>query len=113
MGIKERIEAEGQRLLLEAQNKTREAGLSLKSKIEQKVPVDRGADGLKGSWSFVEVSPWEFHVVSTAPYAKVIEYGLYPNPPKNPTGKTEGGFSIQAPKGFARISIREVINEFE
>lgn len=111
MGIKERIEAEGQRLLLEAQNKAREAGLSLKSKIEEKVPVDTGE--LKRSWSFIEVTPWEFHVVSTSPYVKVAEYGLYPNPPKNPTGKTEGGFSIQAPKGFARISIREVINEFE
>tara|TARA_R110000803_G_C11835287_1_gene303845 strand:- start:220 stop:672 length:453 start_codon:yes stop_codon:yes gene_type:complete len=42
------------------------------------------------------------------PYAYKIEYGLYPNPPKNPTGKTVNGFSTQAPKGMVRVSIRRV-----
>ena len=40
-------------------------------------------------------------------YARTIEYGEYPNPPKNPTGKTAGGYSIQAPQGFMRISALE------
>lgn len=39
------------------------------------------------------------------PYAPVVEFGLYPNPPKNPTGKTINGFSTQAPKGMSRISV--------
>ncbi len=39
------------------------------------------------------------------PYAPVVEFGLYPNPPKNPTGKTINGFSTQAPKGMSRINV--------
>jgi hypothetical protein len=40
-------------------------------------------------------------------YARTLEYGEYPNPPKNPTGKTSGGYSIQAPQGFIRITALE------
>lgn len=39
-------------------------------------------------------------IVNTLPYAPVVEYGLYPNPPKKGTGKTQGGFSIQSPFGM-------------
>jgi len=42
------------------------------------------------------------------PYAPVVEFGLYPNPPKNPTGKTINGFSTQAPKGMSRISVERM-----
>jgi hypothetical protein len=42
------------------------------------------------------------------PYAPVIEYGLYPNPPKKPTGKTINGFSTQAPKGMVRINVEKM-----
>lgn len=111
MGIKERIEAAKKEILLEVEGEVREAALLLKSKIEQKVPVDTGE--LKESWSLVEENPYSFQVASSAPHAKVIEYGLYPNPPKKGTGKTVDGFSTQAPKGYARIAIREVINEFK
>lgn len=111
MGIKERIEAAKKEILLEIEGDVRKAALSLKSKIEQKVPVDSGE--LKESWNLIEESPYSFQVVSDAPHAKVIEYGLYPNPPKKGTGKTVNGFSTQAPKGYARISIQEVINEFK
>lgn len=44
------------------------------------------------------------YISNSLPYATVLEYGGYPNPPKNPTGKTAGGYSIQAPKGMFRIS---------
>jgi len=37
----------------------------------------------------------------------MLEYGLYPNPPKHPTGKTVGGYSTQAPAGMVRISVAE------
>ncbi len=114
MGIKERIEAAKKEILLEVESEVREAALLLKSKIEQKVPVDRGAaGGLKGSWDLIEENPYSFQVVSSAPHAKVVEFGLYPNPPKKGTGKTIDGYSKQAPKGFARIAIQEVINEFK
>ena len=41
------------------------------------------------------------------PYGPVLEYGGYPNPPKNPTGKTVNGYSIQAPQGFVRLTALE------
>lgn len=44
------------------------------------------------------------YITNALPYAAVLEYGGYPNPPKNPTGKTSGGFSIQAPNGMFRLA---------
>lgn len=45
------------------------------------------------------------------PYAGIVEYGGYPNPPKTPElrqvppGKTKNGFSTQAPQGMVRITV--------
>jgi hypothetical protein len=47
------------------------------------------------------------YMCNSLPYAPVIEYGLYPNPPKNPTGKTVGGYSRQAPQGVVRVTAVE------
>jgi hypothetical protein len=44
------------------------------------------------------------YITNALPYAAVIEYGQYPNPPKNPTGKTANGYSIQAPQGMFRLA---------
>ena len=44
-------------------------------------------------------------ISNNLPYAKVVEYGGYPNPPKTDSGKTVGGYSKQAPKGMLRISL--------
>ena len=44
-------------------------------------------------------------IVNTLPYATVVEYGLYPNPPKKGTGKTLGGFSTQSPFGMISPNI--------
>lgn len=44
------------------------------------------------------------YITNALPYAGVIEYGGYPNPPKHPTGKTAGGYSIQAPQGMFRLA---------
>lgn len=52
-----------------------------------------------------------FYMANNLPYARVVEYGLYPNPPKNPTGKTVNGFSKQAPAGMVRINIRKLISK--
>ena len=53
------------------------------------------------------------YIVNNVPYAPVVEYGLYPNPPKNGgtteggRSKTSGGYSTQAPKGMVRITAVE------
>ena len=47
------------------------------------------------------------YMANSLPYARVLEYGGYPNPPKNPTGKTVGGFSKQAPQGMVRLTAIE------
>ena len=46
-----------------------------------------------------------FYFFNNLPYARVVEYGMYPNPPKNPTGKTFNGFSKKAPEGMLRKHI--------
>ena len=50
--------------------------------------------------------PKVFYLHNSLPYIKHLEYGLYPNPPKNPTGKTVNGYSTQAPQGFFRLSLQ-------
>lgn len=44
------------------------------------------------------------YLSNSLPYARKLEYGEYPNPPKNPTGKTVNGYSTQAPQGIFRIA---------
>jgi hypothetical protein len=48
-----------------------------------------------------------YWLANSLPYAQVLEYGLYPNPPKGGADKTSGGYSRQAPQGMVRISARE------
>jgi len=48
-----------------------------------------------------------FYLTNNTPYADVVEYGRYPNPPKKPTGKTVNGFSKQAPSGMLRVNLRK------
>lgn len=57
-----------------------------------------------------------FYLCNSLPYALVLEYGRYPNPPKfgsKKRGETEktihvvNGFSKQAPQGMVRLSARE------
>jgi hypothetical protein len=47
------------------------------------------------------------YLANSLPYARVLEYGEYPNPPKNGKGKTAGGFSTQAPAGMVRLTAQE------
>ncbi len=58
------------------------------------------------------------YLANSLPYARVLEYGEYPNPPKKGKGKTAGGFSRQAPQGMVRLTaiefdahVRKVIGE--
>lgn len=47
------------------------------------------------------------YLANSLPYARVLEYGEYPNPPKKGKGKTAGGFSRQAPQGMVRLTAIE------
>jgi hypothetical protein len=49
-----------------------------------------------------------FYLTNNLPYIRTLEYGLYPNPPANGTGKTQGGYSTQAPQGMVRVTLLEV-----
>jgi len=43
-------------------------------------------------------------LTNNLPYAPVVEFGDYPDPPKGGQGKTSGGFSLKAPEGMVRIN---------
>jgi hypothetical protein len=43
--------------------------------------------------------------INRMPYINVLEFGRYPNPPKGGKGKTQGGFSKQAPRGMVRVNV--------
>lgn len=92
-------------------------------RVQSKTPVDSGA--LRRSWTVAlngfpsgyngdqtaiyQIKYGDVIVIATnKPYAPMLEYGLYPNPPKKPTGKTKNGYSVQAPKGMVRITVQEV-----
>lgn len=82
----------------------------LHSRIVAKSPVDTGE--LRRSWVLAKTQ--KGYAISTGvPYAPVVEFGLYPNPPKGGKGKTKGGYSTQAPQGMVRISVKEVANEWK
>ena len=42
----------------------------------------------------------------------MLDDGLFPNPPKNGTGKTVLGYSTQAKKGMATPTIKELTKQF-
>lgn len=92
-------------------------------RVQSKTPVDSGA--LRRSWTVAlngfpssyngdqtiinQIKFGDVIVIATnKPYAPMLEYGLYPSPPKKPTGKTKNGYSVQAPKGMVRITVQEV-----
>lgn len=47
-----------------------------------------------------------FDVVGDYKYSGVLDNGEFPNPPKQGTGKTRGGYSTQAPKGITEPTIK-------
>jgi hypothetical protein len=44
-------------------------------------------------------------IIGNYDYAGVLDDGLFPNPPKEGTGKTSGGYSTQALKGMTTPTI--------
>ncbi|QLB44475.1 HK97 gp10 family phage protein [Mannheimia pernigra] len=92
-------------------------------RVQKKSPVDTGQlrrswtvalNGFPSSYKGSDTVPsnakfGDVIVIATnKPYAPMLEYGLYPNPPKKPTGKTKNGYSIQAPNGMVRITVQEM-----
>lgn len=101
----------------------RKIALEIYTKVQSKSPVDSGA--LRRSWTVaLNGYPTNYNgsrqalmsatfndvivIATDKPYAPILEYGLYPNPPKKPTGKTVNGYSKQAPKGMIRETIQEM-----
>lgn len=48
------------------------------------------------------------HITNNVPYIGVLEFGEFPNPPKQGTGRTINGYSTQAPRGMVRQTVREI-----
>lgn len=44
-------------------------------------------------------------ISNNLPYITTLEYGGYPNPPKSKSGKTENGYSKQAPEGMVGVTL--------
>ena len=112
----------------------RAIALELETRVVMKSPVDTGR--LRGNWNVginaVNTNEYpasktgdssnaraisalaKFKVGDTIwitnnlPYVKKLEYGLYGN-----GAKTIGGYSMQAPRGFIRITFKEVQSAFD
>jgi hypothetical protein len=110
----------------------RGTALSMFGKIIQRTPIDIGR--LRGNWqtelnsvprSTVNQTPNgatskgnatigrakitdSIYIVNNLPYARVVEYGLYPDGPK-----TAGGYSKQSPQGMVRVTVAEFKREVE
>lgn len=74
-------------------------------RVKDRTPVATGA--LQAAWTVERSGKYKTVIHNPLPYAKVVEYGLYPNPPKKGTGKTVNGFSTQAPAGMVGITVAE------
>ena len=115
-----------------SQEGCRKIALEIYGKIDLNTPVDEGTlrfnwqggagsppsgtlsgEGSAASRILGDVKAWvpydgnPFWIVNNLIYAPVIEYGLYPNPPKKGKGKTINGYSTQAPAGMVGIVVAE------
>jgi len=110
MNIKDKISQRKRELLLDINHKIRDVAYSAFTNIQAKTPVDTGET--RRAWAISKESDQHYVISNPLPHINVLEYGLYPNPPKKGSCKTINGYSIQAPQGFVRISLEEVKNEF-
>lgn len=117
------VEQFTQKAFQQADKAVRVIALQTLIRVQNKSPVDTGQ--LRRSWTVAingfpssyngdhsgihQIKYGDIIVIATdKPYAPMLEYGLYPNPPKKPTGKTKNGYSIQAPQGMVRITVQEI-----
>ncbi|SEP80143.1 Bacteriophage HK97-gp10, putative tail-component [Treponema bryantii] len=107
---------------------------ALYSSIVRKTPVDTGR--ARGNWQVTVGSPASgkveekrkspkpksqmpdpqgdesIFITNNLEYIEKLEYGGYPNPPKNGSGKTVGGYSKQAPNGMIGVTLANNENIF-
>lgn len=84
--------------------------------------IAEGTDVIMGKAGGRDVT---IYIINNLVYIRVLEFGLYPNPPKRgtyvPSGKTRygvtgpgwarrsvGGFSRQAPRGMVRVTVQRI-----
>jgi hypothetical protein len=70
--------------------------------FKKQTPIDGGYARRNTKLS---VNSKGFKITGDYPYSGVIDRGLYPNPPKEGTGKTKDGYSTQAPKGMVEPTL--------
>lgn len=110
MSFANQVRVASDRMIAKVNKDHHSVALELFTKIQEKSPVDTGE--LRRSWVINKI-PSGYVISTPVPYAPILEYGLYPNPPKGGKGKTVNGFSKQAPRGFVRLSIKEVANKWK
>lgn len=120
-----------EKVKLDIETVTRKATLDMFNAVSLKAPVDTGRyrANMNVSYNAVDRTVTQstdqgrmqseidkvntfpiggiYFLTNSLPYASVIEFGEYPNPPKNGTGKTANGYSTQAPQGVFRITAME------
>lgn len=118
-----------EKVKLDLETVTRKAALEMFNAVSLKAPVDTGRyrANMNVSYNAVDKTVTQstdqsrmqseiakvntlpiggvWFLCNSLPYAQVIEFGEYPNPPKHPTGKTVNGYSTQAPQGVFRITV--------
>lgn len=77
------------------------------------------AKSMKNRVEAMDIAGHQVYLSNGLPYAAVVEYGGYPNPPKYGSKKRGedgmaihviNGYSMQAPHGMVRVSIAEIEN---
>ena len=120
------------RLVSKKEKKLRGHYVSTLGNIIEETPVDTGR--AKGNWFLTigspggkvtsNTSPSRDHLktpkkvfgkkvffTNNLPYIETLEYGGYPKSPKGGEGKTSGGFSLQAPSGWVRASLKNLAKD--
>lgn len=67
------------------------------------VAISRGQAAIAAIPPFANV-----YIANNVEYILVLEEGGFPDPPKGGSGKTAGGFSIQAPNGMVAVTLAEL-----
>jgi hypothetical protein len=87
------------------------------AKLSQITTQQKGLSGAASDEAQKTIAQFElgdiFFFTNNLPYARVVEFGLYPNPPKKGKGKTVGGFSTLAPQGMVRPYFRALVRALQ
>ncbi len=87
------------------------------AKLSQITTQQRGLSGAASNQAQKALAQFElgdiFFFTNNLPYARAVEFGLYPNPPKKGEGKTVGGFSKLAPQGMVRPYFRALVRALQ